>query len=98
MKLVEERTKQWVENVSDCSDNEFNDANLPKTVAKSSDGQNVMLPLPHLDQNSAVFNYLERQERNEYINLASQIGYNGRNIAFVFYENQIRKLMMESPH
>ena len=45
-----------------------------------------------------VFNtYLERLSRNEYINLATQIGYDGTNIAFVFYENQIRKLMAESP-
>ena len=41
--------------------------------------------------------YLERQGRNEYINLAAQIGYDGRNIAYVFYENQIRKLMNETP-
>ena len=40
--------------------------------------------------------YLDRQGRNEYVNLASQIGYDGKNIAFVFYENQIRKLMNES--
>jgi len=41
--------------------------------------------------------YLDRQGRNEYINLASQIAYDGSNIAFVFYENQIRRLMNESP-
>ena len=41
--------------------------------------------------------YLDRQGRNEYITLASQIGYDGSNIAFVFYENQIRRLMSESP-
>ena len=41
--------------------------------------------------------YLDRQGRNEYITLASQIGYDGNNIAFVFYENQIRRLMSESP-
>ena len=40
---------------------------------------------------------LERQGRNKYINLASQIAYNGNNLAFVFFENQIRKLMVESP-
>ena len=44
-----------------------------------------------------VHNYLEQQGRNEYINLASQINYNRSNIAFVFYENQIRKLIVESP-
>ena len=41
--------------------------------------------------------YLDRQGRNEYITLASQIGCDGSNIAFVFYENQIRRLMSESP-
>ena len=34
---------------------------------------------------------------NEYITLASQIAYDGNNIAFVFYENQIRRLVDESP-
>ena len=52
---------------------------------------------PPVDPTSVVHNYLERQGRNEYINLASQINYNGSNIAFVFYENQIRKLMEKSP-
>ena len=42
--------------------------------------------------------YLDRQGRNEYITLASQISYDGSNIAFVFYENQIRRLMNESPY
>ena len=46
--------------------------------------------------NSVFEQYLERQGRNDFINLAAQIGYDGRNIAFVFYENQIRKLMSES--
>jgi len=48
--------------------------------------------------NDSVFKaYLDRQGRNEYINLAAQIGYNGTNNAFVFFENQIRKLMDEGP-
>ena len=42
--------------------------------------------------------YLDRQGRNDYINLASQIRYDGSNMAFVFYENQIRRLMDESPY
>ena len=42
--------------------------------------------------------YIELQDRNEFINLASQIGYNGSNIDFVFYENQIRRLIHESPY
>ena len=41
--------------------------------------------------------YLDRQGRNEYVNLASEIGYDGNNIAFVFYESQVRRLMSESP-
>ena len=40
--------------------------------------------------------YLDRQGRNEHVNLASEIGYDGNNIAFVFYENQVRRLMSES--
>ena len=46
---------------------------------------------------SVFTTYLERQTRNEYVNLARQIGYDGHNIAFIFYENQIRALMAESP-
>ena len=42
--------------------------------------------------------YIERQDRNEYVNLASQIDYDGSNIDFVFYENQIWRLMHESPY
>ena len=48
--------------------------------------------------NAALSAYLERQGRNEYINLASQVGYDGANIAFVFFENQVRRLMNESPY
>ena len=47
---------------------------------------------------SVLHAYLERQGRNEYINLASQMGYDGSNLAFVFYENQVRRLMDESPY
>ena len=42
--------------------------------------------------------YLRRQGRNEYINLASQIAYDGANLAFIFCENQIRRLMDESAY
>ena len=42
--------------------------------------------------------YQERQGRNEFINLASQIGFDGTNIAFVFNENQVHRLMDESPY
>ena len=57
--------------------------------------ENAMHPAQKNDE--SIFKaYLDRQGRNEYVNLASQIGYDGKNIAFVFYENQIRKLMNES--
>ena len=42
--------------------------------------------------------YLEWQGRNEYVSLASQVGYDGTNIAFVFFENQVHLLMDESPY
>ena len=43
--------------------------------------------------NAALNAYLVRQGRNEYINLATQVGYDGANIAFVFFENQVHRLM-----
>ena len=47
--------------------------------------------------NDHVFQtYLGRQNRKEYINLASQMSFNGDNIAFVF-KNQIQKLMNQCP-
>ena len=55
--------------------------------------ENAMHPAQKNDD--SIFKaYLDWQGRNEYVNLASQIGYDGKNIAFVFYENQICKLMM----
>ena len=42
--------------------------------------------------------YIERQDSNEFINLASQIGYDGSYINIVFYENQIWRLMHQSPY
>ena len=53
---------------------------------------------PGTNSESVLTAYVERQGRNEFINLASQIGFDGGNIAFVFYENQVRRLMDESPH
>ena len=83
--FAKERTKSWMQNVS-------NSVPISKSaVCVSSE------VAPHVDPTSVVHNYLEREGRNEYINLTSQINYNGSNIAFVFYENQIRKLMEESP-
>ena len=39
-----------------------------------------------------LLSYVDRQGRNKYITLASQIAYDGSNIAFVFYENHIRQM------
>ena len=50
------------------------------------------------NSNAALNAYLERQGRNEYINLATQVGYDGANIAFVFFKSQVRHLMNESPY
>ena len=48
--------------------------------------------------NDHVFEtYLDTQNRKEYIDLASQISFNGDNIAFVFFKNQIQKLMNQCP-
>ena len=47
---------------------------------------------------STLCAYIERQDRNEFTNLASQIGCEDSNIDFVFYTNQIRRLMHESPY
>ena len=58
-----------------------------------------LAPSSSRDNNESILRtYLDRQGRNEYINLASQIAYDGSNIAFVFYENQIPRLMEESPY
>ena len=47
--------------------------------------------------NTEVFEaYLERQGRNEFSYLAAQTGYDYNNIAYVFCENQIHKLMAKS--
>ena len=53
---------------------------------------------PLLSESTILQTYLDRQGRNEYVSLASQIAYDGVNLALVFYENQIRRLMDESPY
>ena len=55
------------------------------------------VPAKPLVCESAMQTYLDRQGRNEYVNLASQVAYDKTNMAFVFYENQILRLMDESP-
>ena len=53
---------------------------------------------PANNSDSKLNAYLERQGRNEFIKLALQIGFDGTNIVFVFYENRVRRLMDESPY
>ena len=66
---------------------------LALTMVKSSLIQYIIL----VSLSAVILHtYLERQGRNEFINLATQIGYDWKNIAFVFYENQVRRLMEES--
>ena len=58
-----------------------------------------LAPSSSRDPNEFILRtYLDGQGRSEYINLASQIAYDGSNITFVFYENQIRRLMEESSY
>ena len=59
----------------------------------------VERPHPKYNNLDAVLHaHLERQDRNECVNLACQMGYDGSNLAFVFYENRVRCLMDESPY
>ena len=52
------------------------------------ENENAMLSSQENDE--SIFKiYLDRQGRNEFVNLFSQIGYDDKNV----YENQIRKLM-----
>ena len=50
------------------------------------------------NESTILQTYLDRHGRIEYVNLDSQIAYDGANLAFVFYENQIRRLIDESPY
>ena len=71
----------------------------PQFRVNAATWPNVNTPVAlESNPNAALNAYLERQGRNEYINLATQIGYDGANIAFVFFENQVRRLMNESPY
>ena len=61
--------------------------------------RSVERPTTTANNSDSVLNaYLERQGRNEFINLASQIGFDGTNIAFAFYDNQVRRLVDESSY
>ena len=86
------------ENVNEKTSNPVKNYNASRMKVKSESGPLELPQRPHV--NEVVNNndliprtYLDRQGRNEYITLASQIGYDGSNIAFVFNENQIRRLM-----
>ena len=71
----------------------------PQFRVNASTWPNVNTPIASESNFDAVLSaYLERQGRNEYINLATQVGYDGANIALVFFENQVRRLMNESPY
>ena len=71
----------------------------PTSLQGNSDGSHRHRPIdPVTNSESVLTAYPERQGRNEFINLASQVGFDGGNIAFLFYENQIRRLMDESPY
>ena len=71
----------------------------PQLRVNAATWPNVNIPVAsESNPNVALNAYLERQGRNEYINLATQVGYDGSNIAFVFLENQVRRLMNESPY
>ena len=72
--------------------------NSAKTRDTVSHYQSNVPVTPLLSESPILQTYLDGQGRNEYVSLASQIAYDGVNLAFVFYENQIRRLMDESPY
>ena len=82
--MLKKRTKTWVEGILNCT---INDVTVPKQIASNLGDENMMPLQSSIDQNFAVYHYLERQGKNEYINLASQIDYNGVSVAFVFFKN-----------
>ena len=61
---------------------------LPSQTAFPVSGaslQHLKLDTNTADHTKVFEAYLERQGRNDFINLAAQIGYDGNNIAYVFY-------------
>ena len=89
-------TKRWIDGLTNPNDQKMNYDNVEETLPKTV--FTITKSLTADNENVAVHQYLERLGRNEFINLALQIAYNGNNTAFVFYENLIRNLMNESPH
>ena len=90
------------ENVNQKTSNPVKNYMASCMKVKSESGSHELPQRPQVNEvannNDLILRtYLVRQGRNECITLASQIGYDGSNIAFVFYENQIRRLMSESP-
>ena len=90
------------ENVNEKTSNPVKNYMASRIKFKSESGPHESPQRPHVnevaDNNNLILRtYLDRQRSNEYLTLASQIGYNGSNIAFVFYENQIRRLMSDRP-
>ena len=79
--------------------NSSNSQTLVKSLVGPAVGDGESLRRPSVAHGEpALRASIERQDRNEFINLASQMGYDGSNIDFVFNENQIRRLMHESPY
>ena len=86
-------------NQKDCKRLKAVSVDKPTSLQGSSGGSHRHRPIdPVTNSESVLTAYLEQQGRNEFINLAFQIGFDGGNIAFVFYENQVRRLMDESPY
>ena len=71
----------------------------PQFRVNAATWPNVDIPVASESNPNAALNaYFEHQGRNEYINLATQVGYDSANIAFVVFENQVCRLMNESPY
>ena len=90
------------ENVNEKTLNPVKNYMVSHMKVKSEFGLHELPQLPHINEvannNDLILRtYLDRQGRNEYITFASQIGYDRSNIVFVFNENQIQRLMSESP-
>ena len=61
---VKKRTESRVKGISNCTKN---DVTVSKQIASNLGDQNMMLLQSLIDQNSAVYHYLEQLGRNEYI-------------------------------
>ena len=78
----------------DCKRLKATSLDKPTSLQGNSDGSHSHRSTdPVTNSESVLTAYLERQCRNDIINLAFQIGFDRGNIAFVFYENHVRRLM-----